>query len=145
MSLTTAAIAVTRTSSRCCPHVLRVFEKVRATDFVEQLGRQLRGSPMVPAQTDDLVGKVARMTRAHIELAADVVILVQMPDNRLIERQVVTPAVHLEDPRELIERRVLRKNLVRDTTEKRLVGERTRLEVRCEDDHHVERHLEFPS
>src|SRR5437867_4042869 len=54
-----------------------------------------------------------------------------------------TDAVQLEDSGELLERRVLDGNLVRNSPQKRLGPERRRIEVRREHGEHVERHLEL--
>ena len=78
---------------------------------------------MIAAKVNDLVRQVARMTRAHVELATRVVLILQVPDDRPIERQPVPPAVHLEDLRKLLEGWVFRENLVRDAPQERFVGE----------------------
>ena len=54
-------------------------------------------------------------------------------------------AVHFPNPPELIERGILRENLVRNAAQKRFVCERSGLEVGGEDNQHIERNLEFSS
>ena len=67
----------------------------------------------------------------------------QVGDHHRMERQLPAPAVHLEDARELLDRRILDVNLVRDPAQERFVGQRRRIEVRREDGQHVERHLKL--
>ena len=63
--------------------------------------------------------------------------------HHLVEAKPSKPAVELEDPRELIDRRVDDGNLVGNTPEERFIGQRRRIEVRREDDEGLERHLKF--
>src|SRR5439155_7644940 len=67
----------------------------------------------------------------------------QVRDHHLVVPQLPPLAVQLEDSRELLQRRILDRNLVRDAPQERLVGQRFGIQVRREDNEHVERHLEF--
>src|SRR6185503_19658276 len=91
------------------------LDEVGAARGVEQFARDHRFPIRIPADVDDLGDQIARMTGAHLNLARPVVLALEILDHDGIECEALPPAVELEDPAELVEARVLRQNLVRDT------------------------------
>ena len=69
------------------PLGLRFLEEVAGARRVEQLARDDRLAIRVAADVDDLRDQVARMARAHLELARLVVLALQVLDHHRVERQ----------------------------------------------------------
>src|SRR5215212_3552113 len=118
-------------------------DEVGLARLVEQLARNMRRLAAVTAERADLIDQVARVTGAQGAALRAVVALVQVLDENFVELELTPPAVHLEDARVFLERRIVDRNLVRDAAQERFVGELLRVEIRREYRQHVERNLEF--
>src|SRR5262245_44056778 len=104
-------------------------DEVRRARGIEQLASNRGFDPPIPAQRDDLVQQVARMARAQRTVQRRVMAPLQVSDHDLMETEVSPFAVELENLHELLERRVVHGDLVGNSAEERLVGERRRIEV----------------
>src|SRR6266853_5698803 len=97
-------------------------DEIRRAGGVQQFARNRRLDAAVAAQRHHLIEKVAWMARAERTPERRVVPALEIRDHHLMEPQVAPLAVQLEDPHELLERRIADGDLVRDAAEKSFVG-----------------------
>src|SRR5207248_4400106 len=115
---------------------------VAVARHLDQVWCELRGATEETGRVDELLDDVARMAAAQ----AEVLLAVVREDlaHRLgLVVDVLARADALEDLVVLLDRRRLDADLVADAAKERLVDEVGRVEVRREDDEHVEGDLDL--
>src|SRR5262245_23006623 len=122
-----------------------IIDKIGRARAIEQLARNHRLDAAVAAERRHLIQQVARMTRADCAAGREVMAPMQVRHHHRMERQLPANAVQLEYLRELLDGRINDRNLVGDAPQKRLVGQRSRIQVRRERDEDFERHLKLLS
>src|SRR4051794_40622617 len=95
--------------------LLIVVQEIRRAGRVEQLARNDGFDAAVSAERGDLIEQVARLACAVRAVPRPVVATFEVADHDLVVPQVTAPAVQLENPRELLERRIFDRDLVRNT------------------------------
>src|SRR5262249_6474033 len=95
----------------------RIVDEVGGAGGVEQLLRDRRLQATVAAQRNHLLDEVARLAGAQRPVDRGVVLPDQVFDHHLVEAELPPSAVHVEDPYELIDGRILDRDLVRDAAE----------------------------
>src|SRR5207244_10999288 len=132
--------STTRTAAD--PPACLCLHEVGAAGQVDQVRLEPRGAPQKVGHLVELVEDVARLAAPHRPLEGLVVAVEHVLVANLVEDDLELFAGPLEDLPEFDGGRVGDVDLVAHAPEKRLIDERSRLEVGTEDDHGLERGAE---
>src|SRR5262245_22206543 len=124
-------------------HLRLGLDEVRRANTVKEFTGNCRLHTPIPTERRHLIQQVARVARPHRTPRRLVMPPQQIRDDHRVEVEAAPHAVQLEDPRILLDRRILDGDLVGDPAQERFVGQRLGIEVGREDDQHFERDLEF--
>ena len=100
-----------------------VVDEVRRARRVEELSSDCRLDPSIPTECDHLLEEIPGMAGTKGPPLWVVVTTLQVRHHHLVIAEASAPAIQLEDAVEVLERRVLDRNLVGNAAQERLVGE----------------------
>src|SRR5215471_608615 len=124
----------------------RLFvDEVAVAGAVQQRRRQLTRLIEIFGERQRVLDQVARMTATQRNVPGLMPPVHQVLDRLGVERNALLPAAVLEDGQKLSGRRPLRKNLVLDAAQERLVDQRAGLQVGREHDENIEWQLDLLS